>query len=175
PMLRSGLALAGAKHTLEAWAKGQAVPADNDGIVTAEEIGCLNLRGTRLVVLSACDTGMGEARAGEGVLGLRRGFIQAGAQSLLLTLWPIDDEKTAGFMLEIYAATGRTGDDARALAEVQRDWLKKLRSEKGVAEACKIAGPFILSFQGKSGADTGEASPGSKAAIAREGEAPAEP
>jgi CHAT domain-containing protein/tetratricopeptide (TPR) repeat protein len=149
PMLRSGLALAGAKQTLDSWAEGEMAPPDNDGIVTAAEIGCLNLRRTQLVVLSACDSGMGEARAGEGVLGLRRGFIQAGAQNLLLTLWPIADEQTSGFMPEFYAAARQSGNPATALSMVQRSWLKKLRKEKGVAAACLIAGPFILSFQGR--------------------------
>lgn len=90
-----------------------------------------------------------KARAGEGVLGLRRGFLQAGAQNLLLTLWPVEDGGTAAFMSDFYAAAFRTPHPALALAEVQREWLKKLRTEKGVAEACRIAGPFILSFQGK--------------------------
>ncbi len=149
PMLRSGLALAGAQRTLRAWTEGKTSPADDDGIVTADEIGGLDLRGTWLVVLSACDTGKGEARAGEGVLGLRRGFIQAGAQNLLLTLWPIDDEETVGLMPEFYAEMQKTRSAALALARVQRSWLQKLRKEKGIAEACRIAGPFILSFQGK--------------------------
>lgn len=148
PMLRCGLALAGAQRTLEARAKGEIVPSENDGVVTAEEIGCLNLRGTRLVVLSACDTGIGEARAGEGVLGLRRGFVQAGAESLLLTLWPIHDDKTTGLIADFYAAVGKHGDATRALSQTQRSWLTRLRTEKGVADACRIAGPFILSFQG---------------------------
>jgi CHAT domain-containing protein len=156
PMLRCGLALAGAKRTFDAWKNGTAPPSANDGILTADEIGCLNLRGTRLAVLSACDTGMGEALAGEGVLGLRRGFVQAGTRNLLLTLWPIDDEATAGFMPEFYAAAHRTGDTARALASVQRAWLKKLRIETGTAAACKVAGPFILSFQGKPSSSVGE-------------------
>jgi CHAT domain-containing protein len=94
PMHRSGLALAGAQRTLQAWAKGEIPPTENDGIVTAEEVGGLKLDGTWIVVLSACDTGGGEAKAGEGVMGLRRGFIQAGAQNLLMTLWPISDETT---------------------------------------------------------------------------------
>src|SRR5262249_49208403 len=102
PMYRSGLALTGAQRTLEAWAKGEVPPGENDGIVTAEEVGGLKLEGTWLVVLSACDTGTGEARAGEGVMGLRRGFIQAGAQNLLMTLWPLNDEITVEIMKEFY-------------------------------------------------------------------------
>ena len=149
PMHRSGLAMAGAQQTFEAWDKGQTVPPENDGIVTAEEVGGLNLRGTWLVVLSACDTGLGEARAGEGVLGLRRGFVQAGARNLLLTLWPIDDEQTGKIIIDFYTEASRTGDAPRAMAEVQREWLDKLRKEKGLLESCRIAGPFILSFQGE--------------------------
>jgi CHAT domain-containing protein/Tfp pilus assembly protein PilF len=149
PMLRSGLALAGAQVTLQAWSEGNEVPSDNDGIVTAEEIGGLNLHGTWLVVLSACDTGGGEARAGEGVLGLRRGFVQAGAQNLLLTLWPVDDSETVGLIPDFYAELRKTSSPPRALARVQRAWFEKLRAEKGVAEACRLAGPFILSFQGR--------------------------
>ena len=64
PMHRSGLAMAGAQTTLQAWAKGEVPPTENDGIVTAEEVGGLKLDGTWLVVLSACDTGGGEAESG---------------------------------------------------------------------------------------------------------------
>ena len=94
PMHRSGLAVAGAQTTLQAWGRGEVPPTENDGVVTAEEVGGLKLDGTWLVVLSACNTGGGEAKAGEGVMGLRRGFIQAGGQNLLMTLWPISDETT---------------------------------------------------------------------------------
>src|SRR2546430_6500337 len=87
PMHRAGLALAGAQTTLEAWRRGEAPPTENDGIVTAEEVSALNLEGTWLVTLSACNTGGGVAKTGEGVLGLRRGFVQAGAKNLLMTLW----------------------------------------------------------------------------------------
>ena len=83
PMHRSGLALAGAQTTIEAWKRDEVPPVENDGILTAEDVSTLDLQGTWLVTLSACDTGSGEARAGEGVMGLRRGFIQAGAQNLL--------------------------------------------------------------------------------------------
>jgi CHAT domain-containing protein len=75
PMHRSGLALAGAQTTIEAWKREEVPPVENDGILTAEDVSTLNLQGTWLVTLSACDTGSGEARAGEGVMGLRRGFI----------------------------------------------------------------------------------------------------
>ena len=172
PMYRSGLALAGAQRTLEAWAKGEVPPSENDGIVTAEEVGGLKLEGTWLVVLSACDTGTGEARAGEGVMGLRRGFIQAGAQNLLMTLWPIDDDITVEIMKEFYAEARRTGNAPEALSEVQRSWLVKLRKEQAIGaegkekqrqvdpikgrggrgplqKAVNLAGPFIMSSQGK--------------------------
>jgi hypothetical protein len=149
PMLRCGLALAGAQRTLETWGKSGAIPSDNDGVLTAAEIGGLDLRGTRLVVLSACDTGTGEARAGEGVLGLRRGFVQAGAENLLLTLWPIDDAKTVGLIYDFYTEGAKKESFAFALARVQRRWLQRLSREYGVAEACRLAGPYILSFQGK--------------------------
>src|SRR5439155_17946674 len=87
PMHRSGLAFAGAQATLDAWKRGE-TPIVN-GILTAEEVGGLKLDGSWLVVLCACDTGLGESRRGEGVIGLRRAFIQAGAQNLFRTLWSI--------------------------------------------------------------------------------------
>ena len=149
PMHRSGLALAGAQTTIEAWKRDEVPPVENDGILTAEDVSTLDLQGTWLVTLSACDTGSGEARAGEGVMGLRRGFIQAGAQNLLMTLWPISDEVTVQIMSDFYEAAHKSGNAPEALAEVQRNWLVKLRTEKGLAQAVNLAGPFIMSSQGK--------------------------
>jgi len=149
PMHRSGLALAGAQTTIEAWQREEVPPVENDGILTAEDVSTLDLQGTWLVTLSACDTGSGEARAGEGVMGLRRGFIQAGAQNLLMTLWPISDEVTVQIMSDFYEAAHHSGNAPEALAEVQRNWLVKLRTEKGLAQAVNLAGPFIMSSQGK--------------------------
>ena len=149
PMHRSGLALAGAQTTIEAWKREEVPPVENDGILTAEDVSTLDLQGTWLVTLSACDTGSGQARAGEGVMGLRRGFIQAGAQNLLMTLWPISDEVTVQIMSDFYEAAHNTGNAPEALAEVQREWLLKLRTEKGLAQAVNLAGPFIMSSQGK--------------------------
>jgi CHAT domain-containing protein len=149
PMHRSGLAFAGAGTTLEAWKRGDVPPIETDGIVTAEDISTIDLKDTWLVTLSACDTGSGEARAGEGVLGLRRGFIEAGAQNLLMTLWPISDEFTVQIMSDFYEAAHKSGDAPLALATVQRDWLVRLRKEKGLAQAVNLAGPFIMNSQGK--------------------------
>jgi CHAT domain-containing protein len=164
PMHRSGLALAGAQTTIEAWKREEVPPVENDGILTAEDVSTLDLQGTWLVTLSACDTGSGEARAGEGVMGLRRGFIQAGAQNLLMTLWPISDETTVEIMKDFYETAHETGDAPLALAEVQREWLVQLRDGKGpkfdkvkdsingrggLSKAVNLAGPFIMSSQGE--------------------------
>ncbi|HYY28040.1 MAG TPA: CHAT domain-containing protein [Chthoniobacterales bacterium] len=99
-----GLALAGANTTIADWKRGEAPPIQEDGILTAEDVSTRDLKGTWLVTLSACDTGSGEARAGEGVMGLRRGFIEAGAQNLLMTLWPISDEFAIQIMSDFYEA-----------------------------------------------------------------------
>ena len=98
PMFRGWLALAGANTTLRGWEKGQVIPPINDGILMAAEITGLDLSAAELVVLSACDTVKGEARNGEGILGLRRGVALAGAKNLLLTCWRIEDRDTVQFM-----------------------------------------------------------------------------
>ncbi|MBI2267264.1 MAG: CHAT domain-containing protein [Armatimonadetes bacterium] len=149
PMYRSGLALAGAQSTLDAWKRAEPPPVDNDGIVTAEDVSSLSLHGTWLVVLSACDTGVGEAQTGEGVLGLRRGFVQAGARNLLFTLWPISDADTVRFMESLYEEAMKGVNPSLALARVQRTWLVKWRREKGLRTAVALAGPFVLTFHGR--------------------------
>jgi len=148
PMYRSGLAFAGAQSTVDAWKRGEEVPAERDGVLTAAEVGTLDLHGTWLVVLSACDTGAGDSLPGEGVLGLRRGFVQAGAQNLLMTLWPVPDAESAQFMGDFYGRLVNAGQPGHALAETQRAWLKRLRAEQGLLQAVKVAGPFILTSQG---------------------------
>jgi len=94
PLLLSGLALAGANDGKR----------PDDGILTAEEIVSLNLGGLEWAVLSACDTGLGEIRAGEGVFGLRRAFQLAGAHTVIMSLWPVDDNSTRLWMQELYRA-----------------------------------------------------------------------
>ena len=147
-LMHSGLALSGAAETLRRWQAGQIPDARNDGIVTAAEVRLLHLNQTWLTVLSACETGAGKVRAGEGVLGLRRAFTQAGTRNLLFTLWPISDRITAGIMQEFYQEALRDQNAPRALAEVQRKWLLKLREDEGTKLAVQLAGPFLLTFQG---------------------------
>ena len=93
PLLRSGLAFAGANlHQT----------GDDNGILTALEASGLNLWGTKLVTLSACDTGVGEVKNGEGVYGLRRAFLLAGAETLVMSLWPVSDYATRELMVGYY-------------------------------------------------------------------------
>ncbi len=146
PMTRSLLALAGAGVTLRDWRKRVFPPPENDGLLTAQQAAALSLDRTWLVVLSACDTGGGEAQNGEGVIGLRRGFAEAGAQNLLMTLWTADDAETAELMQAFYREALRTGDAPGALARVQLASLEAARKKFGLAEAVRKAGPFILSY-----------------------------
>lgn len=98
-MLRSGLVLSGGNN---AWMGADIPEGIEDGILTAEEISRLDLSNTRLVVLSACDTGRGHIDPVEGVWGLQRAFKQAGVKSILMTLWKIPDQTTALFMEKFY-------------------------------------------------------------------------
>jgi len=144
-MDRSGLALAGAHTTLKSMAEGRAVPAAaNDGLLTAREVARLPLADTWIATLSACDTGRGEAQDGEGVLGLRRGFLAAGVENLLLSLWKISDEETVGFMRDFYTHALDSSDPATAFALTQREWLARIRKERGIAAAVSTAGAFVL-------------------------------
>lgn len=101
-LLRCGLCLAGANQTLSG--KSQPSEGQGDGILNALEIAQTDLRGLDLVVLSACQTALGDVVQGEGVFGLQRGFKKAGAQSILMSLWEVDDKVTHIFMTEFYRA-----------------------------------------------------------------------
>jgi len=116
PLLLSGLALAGANS----WLAGQALPKEAaDGLLTAEDVSTMNLIGTQLVVLSACETGVGKIEAGEGVLGLRRSFRLAGASTLVMSLWKVPDAETAQLMEEFYRQLSEGMSCAQALRQAQ--------------------------------------------------------
>ena len=116
PLLRSGLALAGAN---------QKQNVADDGILTALEASGLNLWGTKLVVLSACDTGLGEVKNGEGVYGLRRAFALAGTESLVMSLWSVSDSATREIMTNYYKNLKQGAGRGASLREVQLEMLKR--------------------------------------------------
>jgi CHAT domain-containing protein/Tfp pilus assembly protein PilF len=116
PLLRSGLALAGANLR-----KG----SEDDGILTAMEASGLNLWGTKLVTLSACDTGLGEVKYGEGVYGLRRAFVLAGAESLVMSLWPVSDYVTREMMTAYYKSLKQGLGRGESLRQVQLSMLRR--------------------------------------------------
>jgi len=116
PLLRSGLALSGANLTRDR--KG-------DGILTALEASNLDLWGTKLVTLSACDTGVGEVKNGEGVYGLRRSFFLAGAETLVMSLWPVSDYVTREMMTSYYSGLRRGLGRGEALRRAELAMLKR--------------------------------------------------
>jgi CHAT domain-containing protein len=114
PLLRSGLALAGAN---------QSVSEDDNGVLTAFEMAHLNLWGTKLVVLSACDTGIGEIKNGEGVYGMRRALVLAGTESQMVSLWPVSDSRTRYLMVGYYQLLLQNQGRGEALRQVQLEML----------------------------------------------------
>ena len=139
PLLRSGILLAGAKSSLMTGNAGT-----SDGIVTAEKILGLNLHGTKMVVLSACDTGLGEVKSGEGVFGLRRAFTQAGAKSLVMSLWKVPDRETKELMVQFYRnIKAGTMDRCQALRQAMFDQIEIVRQRYGNANP-RYWGAFVF-------------------------------
>ncbi len=120
PLLRSGLALAGFNPRQS---------GAEDGALTALEVASLNLRGTQLVILSACETGVGEVANGEGVYGLRRSLTIAGSESQVISLWKVADEETKELMVDYYQRLQQGGGRSDALRQVQ------LEMAQGVSNA----------------------------------------
>jgi CHAT domain-containing protein len=117
PLLRSGIALAG----INTWLQGGNPPTQaEDGILTAEDVSGLDLLDTDLVVLSACETGLGEILTGEGVFGLRRSFVLAGAKTLIMSLWRVPDQQTQELMQDFYTRIlkGQSRSDALRYAQL---------------------------------------------------------
>lgn len=148
PIHRTGVGAAGAQATILAWREGKTIPFHNDGIVTAAEIAALNLDGTALAVLSASMTGVNEPESGEAVLAMRRAFIHAGAENLLMPLRTVSTEETTPLMMDLYARFDAGGDTAQVFSEIQRDWLVRLRSERGLPFAVRLAGCYVMNSIG---------------------------
>ena len=114
PLLRSGIVLAGANQPNQG--------GSDDGYLTALEVAQLDWSGTDLVVISACESGRGEIRTGEGVYGLKRSIAVAGARSSLLSLWKVDDQATAAFMQSFYQRLKEGKGKGKALTETQQEF-----------------------------------------------------
>jgi CHAT domain-containing protein len=140
PLLRSGLALSGANLN-----RG----GTDDGILTALEASGLNLWGTKLVTLSACDTGLGEVENREGVYGLRRAFVLAGAETLVMSLWPVSDYATREMMTGYYEGLRRNQGRGEALRQVKLQMLKRKDRQHPFYWASFIQAGEWASLEGK--------------------------
>jgi CHAT domain-containing protein len=141
PMLRSGLYFAGADRALA----GNSSPAGLDnGILTALEAGNLDLTGTQLVVLSACNTGQGDVRNGEGVFGLRRALQEAGAQSVLMTLWSVPDKETLDLMQRFYGKWLSGTEVHQALKDAQLEIRQQVKVDHNGKDLPYYWGAFVL-------------------------------
>jgi tetratricopeptide (TPR) repeat protein/CHAT domain-containing protein len=137
PLRLSGLALAGANH------RDAASPGEEDGVLTAEEVSSLDLSSVQWMVLSACATGVGDIHAGEGVLGLRRACQVAGARTVVMSLWPVDDAATRDWMRELYEARlARRLDTAESVRAAQLAVLGKRRA-RGESDGPFAWGGFV--------------------------------
>jgi CHAT domain-containing protein len=117
-----------------------------DGILTAEEVGSVDLRGTEMVTLSACETGLGASAGGEGVLGLQRAFLTAGARSVVTSLWRVDDAATVVLMRQFYQNLwGKKMTRLEALRQAQLDLLRNPRRVAEVRREMAERGELVQS------------------------------
>ena len=125
PLTRSGLLLAGVEKNLTTKSSNPGAALEEDGVLTALEVMNLNLDHTDLVILSACETGSGKIRNGEGVYGLQRAFLVSGANNLVMSLWKVSDEATEELMIGFYTNFLASKDKVAAFRQAQLDLKKK--------------------------------------------------
>ncbi|HMK25439.1 MAG TPA: CHAT domain-containing tetratricopeptide repeat protein [Chitinophagaceae bacterium] len=123
-LLRSGLVLTG---VIESDKMNPTMDSVSNGVITSYEAMNLDLKGTKLVVLSACETGLGEVKAGEGVYGLQRAFLVAGADALIMSLWKVDDAATQQLMNNFYTNWTKRGDKQKAFKQAQLQLMTKYK------------------------------------------------
>jgi CHAT domain-containing protein len=143
----SGIALAGANQTIKTAPQPDGTRNGPDGLVFTAELATLDLDGTWLVVLSTCDTGVGDIVGGEDVLAVRRAMVEAGARNVLSALWPVSDVYSPEFMQEFYSAALPSGDAAAAFVKTQRRALLEAAGNT-LWKRVRLAGPFVLSTAG---------------------------
>jgi CHAT domain-containing protein/lipopolysaccharide biosynthesis regulator YciM len=120
PLMRSGLVLANAN---DVWSYN--VPSQRDGVITAHEVAAIDMRSTQLVVLSACETGLGDIKGYEGVFGLQRSFKVAGVEHLVMSLWQVPDKETSEFMTLFYKELLKTSDIHKSFNRAQTSMREK--------------------------------------------------
>jgi CHAT domain-containing protein len=118
--MRSGIVLAGAN---DIWNENNT--AEEDGVLTAYEVSLMNLQNTKLTVLSACETGLGDIKGSEGVYGLQRAFRIAGVKQLIMSLWQVPDKETEEFMLAFYTNLVTVKNTNKAFQMAQKTMRSK--------------------------------------------------
>lgn len=143
PMVRSGLILAGVKQAQSG--------AGENGVLTAQEIASLNLLGTKLVVLSACETGLGDVQNGQGIYGLRRALVLAGSETQIISLWKVSDRATQTLMASYYkrlqAGEGRIAAMRAVQLEMLRGTVSAVAKKDGTRDTSDVGEKFGLNYR----------------------------
>ena len=122
PLMRSGLVFASAN---DVWSKQTKNDSIEDGVLTAQEVSSIDMRKTNLVVMSACETGLGDIKGSEGVYGLQRAFKMAGVDFMIMSLWQVPDKETEEFMASFYKKLIKQKDIKKSFAATQKEMRAK--------------------------------------------------
>ena len=128
-MVRSGLMLSGSNISWTGSSQKMIEQTGEDGILTAAEVANMDLSKTKLVVLSACETGLGKIEGSEGTFGLKRGFKLAGVEQIIVSLWSVPDKETMELMTLFYADLTRTQNPVVSFEKAQKEMRNKYPTE----------------------------------------------